>query len=130
MSVEKKAMLGHNVRRFRQDLGLSQTAMAESLEISPSYLNLIEHNQRPVTVPLLFRLGQTFDIDLKEFAEDEGPRLAAGVREVFSDPIFEGQHVRDQEIRELAEISPAAAQGALDALASRKSHVDSTGSTP
>ena len=113
MGVEKKAMLGHKVRRFRQDLGISQTEMAEALEISPSYLNLIEHNQRPVTVPLLFRLGQTFDIDLKEFAEDEGPRLAAGVREVFSDPIFEGQHVRDQEIRELAEVSPAAAQAVM-----------------
>ncbi|SVE09286.1 uncharacterized protein METZ01_LOCUS462140, partial [marine metagenome] len=55
--VEKKAMLGHKVRRFRQEQKLSQTEMAKMLEISPSYLNLIEHNQRPVTVPLLFRLG-------------------------------------------------------------------------
>jgi predicted transcriptional regulator/DNA-binding XRE family transcriptional regulator len=113
MTIEKKAMLGHKVRRFRQDLNMSQKEMAEALEISSSYLNLIEHNQRPVTVPLLFRLGQAFEVDLKEFAEDEGPRLAAGVREVFSDPIFEGQHVRDQEIRELSEISPAAAQAVM-----------------
>ena len=46
MSVEKKAMLGHKVRRFRQEQNLSQTEMAEMLEISASYLNLIEHTLR------------------------------------------------------------------------------------
>ncbi|MDP6342981.1 MAG: short-chain fatty acyl-CoA regulator family protein, partial [Alphaproteobacteria bacterium] len=114
MAVEKKAMLGHKVRRFRQEQGLNQTEMAEMLEISPSYLNLIEHNQRAVTVPLLFRLGQTFEVDLREFAEDESASLAAGLKEVFSDPLFEGQRVRDQEIRELAEISPDAAQAVMN----------------
>jgi len=111
---DKKAMLGHKVRRLRQEMGLSQTDMAETLEISPSYLNLIEHNQRPVTVPLLFRLGQAFEIDLKDFAEDEGARLAAGLKEVFSDPVFEGQTVRESEIREFAEISPTAAQAVMN----------------
>ncbi|MBT3535944.1 MAG: DUF2083 domain-containing protein [Rhodospirillaceae bacterium] len=114
MSVEKKAMLGHKVRRYRQDQNLSQTDMAEMLEISPSYLNLIEHNQRPVTVPLLFRLGQVFPIDLREFAEDDAAALAAGLREVLSDPLFEGAKVREQEIREVAEVSPAATQAMMN----------------
>ncbi|MBT4166543.1 MAG: DUF2083 domain-containing protein [Rhodospirillaceae bacterium] len=114
MSVEKKAMLGHKVRRYRQEQGLSQTEMAEMLEISPSYLNLIEHNQRPVTVPLLFRLGQVFPIDLRDFAQDEAAALAAGLREVFSDPMFEGLKVREQEIREVAEVSPAATQAVMN----------------
>ncbi len=114
MSVEKKAMLGHKVRRYRQEQNLSQTEMAEMLEISPSYLNLIEHNQRPVTVPLLFRLGQVFPIDLREFAQDESAALAAGLREVFSDPLFEGLKVREQEIREVAEVSPAATQAVMN----------------
>jgi len=34
-------------RRIRQQLGLSQTQIAEGLGISPSYINLIERNQRP-----------------------------------------------------------------------------------
>ncbi len=114
MAVEKKAMLGHKVRRFRQEQNLSQTDMAEMLEISASYLNLIEHNQRPVTVPLLFRLGQVFQIDLREFAEDEAAALAAGLREMFSDPLFEGVSIREQEIREVAEVSPAATQAVMN----------------
>ena len=121
MSVEKKAMLGHKVRRYRQEQNLSQTEMAEMLEISPSYLNLIEHNQRPVTVPLLFRLGQVFPIDLREFAQDDAAALAAGLREVLSDPLFEGLKVREQEIREVAEISPTATQAVMNLY---KAYVD------
>lgn len=112
-NLERKAMLGHKVRRFRMDTGLSQTEMAAQIGISPSYLNLIEHNQRPVTVPLLFKLGQTFEIDLKEFAEDDDQRLAAGLSEVFGDTLFEGQRVSEREIKELVSAAPAAAQGVL-----------------
>ena len=51
--MERKAMLGHKVRRLRRENRLTQAQMAETLAISPSYLNLIESNQRPLTVPLL-----------------------------------------------------------------------------
>ena len=73
--MQEKILVGHKLRRFRKTIGLSQTAMAEALEISPSYLNLLEHNQRPLTVGLLLRLGNSFDIDLKSFAEDDSPAL-------------------------------------------------------
>lgn len=109
----RKAMLGHKIRRLRQELGLNQAEMAGQLEISASYLNLIEHNQRPVTVPLLFRLGQAFEIDLKAFAEDEEAQLAAGLKEAFADPLFEQDRPRDADLRELAAASPAAAQAVL-----------------
>ncbi|HET6518609.1 MAG TPA: short-chain fatty acyl-CoA regulator family protein [Geminicoccaceae bacterium] len=111
--MDKKAMLGHKVRRLRQAQGLTQAEMAEQIGISPSYLNLIERNQRPVTVPMLFRLGQAFEVDLRDFAEDEEARLAAGLSEVFGDALFEGQDLKQQDIRELASASPAAAQAVL-----------------
>lgn len=112
--LDQKAMLGHKIRRFRNDHGLSQTEMAAQIGISPSYLNLIEHNQRPVTVPLLFKLGQAFEIDLKAFAENDDQRLAAGLAEVFGDPVFNGRGVSDREIREFVSAAPSAAQGMLD----------------
>ena len=76
--MQGKILVGHKLRRFRKSIGLSQTAMAEALEISPSYLNLLEHNQRPLTVGLLLRLGNSFDIDLKDFAEDDAASLSTG----------------------------------------------------
>ncbi|MCY4431971.1 MAG: short-chain fatty acyl-CoA regulator family protein, partial [Rhodospirillales bacterium] len=112
-SVERKVLLGHKIRRFREDLSLKQSEMAEQLEISPSYLNLIEHNQRPVTVQLLFRLGQAFDIDLKEFAEDDDARLYAALREVFGDPLFGERPVREADVRAVAEAGPTAAEAVL-----------------
>ena len=111
--IEGKAMLGHKVRRFRQEQGLNQTEMADALDISPSYLNLIEHNQRPVTVPLLFRLGQAFEVDLKAFAQDDEAALIAGLREVMTDPLFQGQALLEQEIREMAAAAPASSEKML-----------------
>ena len=111
--IDRKAMLGHKVRRFRQDQGLSQSDMASEIGISPSYLNLIEHNHRPVTVPLLFKLGQAFEIDLKEFAEDEDARVAAELSEVFGDQLFENQAVRQREVQDLVAAAPNAAQATV-----------------
>lgn len=99
-------MLGHKVRRLRRENRLTQAQMAEMLSISPSYLNLIESNQRPLTVPLLLRLGQAFDVDLTSFAEDEDSRLVASLREVFADPLFEGGDIKGQDFRELATGAP------------------------
>ena len=100
--LDRKAMLGPKIRRFRTDLGMSQTEMAGEIGISPSYLNLIEHNQRPVTVPLLFKLGQAFELDLKQFAEDDDAKTVAELAEVFSDPLFRDQPVRPVELQEFA----------------------------
>lgn len=111
--AERKAIIGHKVRRFRKNRDLSQTQMASMIGISPSYLNLIEHNQRPVTVSLLFRLGQAFDVDLKEFAEDDEARFAVELGEVFSDPLFEGTQVGNAEIQELTAAAPNAAQAVV-----------------
>lgn len=113
MSSSKQPFLGHKMRRFRRELGLSQQEMADELEISASYLSLIEHNQRPVTVPLLFKLGQAFQVDLRDFAEDDQARLGTALKEVFSDPVFDGEGPRDTDIRELAAASPAAAEAVI-----------------
>lgn len=111
--AEKKAMLGPKVRRLRRDHGLTQAQMAEQLGISPSYLNLIEHNQRPVTVTLLLKLGQTFGVDLQSFAEDEESRLVAGLREVFADPLFDGSDIKNQDFKELAAVAPTLGQAVV-----------------
>lgn len=106
-------MLGHKVRRLRREHRLTQAQMAEHLGISASYLNLIEHNQRPLTVPLLLKLGQAFDIDLQSFAKDEESRLVAGLKEVFADPLFASSDIRNQDFRELATVSPALGQAVV-----------------
>ncbi|MFC7332682.1 helix-turn-helix domain-containing protein [Rhodocista pekingensis] len=111
--TEKKAMLGHKVRRLRRDLKLTQAQMADELGISPSYLNLIESNQRPLTVPLLLKIGQIYDVDLSTFAETDETRLVAGLKEVFADPLFETSDIKNQDMKELAAVAPTLGQAVV-----------------
>jgi transcriptional regulator with XRE-family HTH domain len=50
-----KTFVGSRVRQLRSERGFSQAALAQMLEISPSYLNQIEHDVRPLTVAVLLR---------------------------------------------------------------------------
>ncbi len=103
---EKKLMVGHKLRRLRKEHGLTQAQMAEEIAISTSYLNLIERNQRPVTVQVLLKLAQRFAIDLQSFAADEEAQAFAVLKEVFSDPLLGPQGVTTQELRDMAAVSP------------------------
>jgi predicted transcriptional regulator/transcriptional regulator with XRE-family HTH domain len=106
-------MLGNRVRRLRHRQGLTQVAMASQLGISPSYLNLIEHNQRALNRPLLLKLSECFDIDLQAFSGNEEARLLADITEIFGDPLFRGLEVESAELNELVGSAPAACQAVL-----------------
>ena len=82
--AEQKVFLGPRVRRIRNSLGLTQTSMAADLDISPSYLNLIERNQRPLTVPLIIKLSSVYKIDPQEL-QVEGAGTLSALKEVFAD---------------------------------------------
>ena len=56
--VKEAPRFGSRIRALRRREGLSQARMAERLRISPSYLNLIEHNQRPMSALVLLRLAE------------------------------------------------------------------------
>jgi predicted transcriptional regulator/DNA-binding XRE family transcriptional regulator len=110
----RKTLLGSKIRRLRQERGLTQAQAAERLGISPSYLNLIEHDERSVTVSLLLKLGQTFGVDLQELSDDTERRLAAGLREVFADPTLSRHAIDNDEIGKLAAASPKGAQAVIE----------------
>lgn len=78
----KKTFMGIRLRRFREERGLTQVALARALELSPSYLNQLEQNQRPLSVPVLLKLNAVFGVDVQQFSEDDEARLIADLREV------------------------------------------------
>ena len=109
---EQKIFAGPRLRRIRNQLGLTQTAMAEELGISPSYLNLIERNQRPLTVQLLIKLSSVYKLDLDEL-QGESTGTVSALKEVFSDPLLAGELPGDTELLEVADAAPNAASGVL-----------------
>lgn len=115
MAERKKLFIGPRLRRLRRELGLTQAEMAADLDISVSYVNLIERNQRPLTAEMLLRLAETYRLDLASFAEDESEALLARLEEVFRDPLFQQSDVSREDLRELALGNPVLA-GAVAAL--------------
>lgn len=108
--ADQKIFAGPRIRRIRNARGLTQTAMAEGLGISPSYLNLIERNQRPLTVQLILKLASVYKIDPHEL-QGEGGSAVAALKEVFADPLLVGELPGDQELVEVGEGSPNVASG-------------------
>lgn len=104
------ARLGAKIRLLRRQEGLSQVQLAERLGMSPSYLNLIEANKRPLTAPVLLRLAQAFNLDLRSLAPDADLRLGEDLMEAFGDPLFADQDLLASEVRELPQSSPTLAQ--------------------
>ncbi|MEC9268650.1 MAG: short-chain fatty acyl-CoA regulator family protein [Pseudomonadota bacterium] len=105
--------IGPKIRRLRREHSLSQAALAEKLEVSASYLNLIEHNRRKLTVPLLLKLSELFEVPVDQLAEEEESRLYSDVMEALADPIFEEFDVRNTDVRDLVEVSPESARALL-----------------
>jgi predicted transcriptional regulator/transcriptional regulator with XRE-family HTH domain len=110
---EPKLLVGHAVRRLRRARQMTQIAFAEALDISPSYLNLIERNQRPLTAALLLRLAERFDIDPRRLGAEEPAGGIDGLRRRLADPIFADIGIDRAEMQEWL----AAAPGGVEAFA-------------
>jgi predicted transcriptional regulator/transcriptional regulator with XRE-family HTH domain len=110
MEAERKLFLGGRLKRLRRDLALNQTRMAEGLGVSPSYLNHLERNQRPVTARILLRLAEVYDVDLRSFSGESDAAGEADLQEVFSDALFKGLAIPRHEVLDLAENAPGAAE--------------------
>lgn len=121
--AEQKIFSGPRIRRIRNQKGLTQTAMAQKLGISPSYLNLIERNQRPLTVQLILKLASVFKIDPEDLQGEAGASLAA-LREVFADPLLAGELPGEQELVEIAEAAPNATAGIVKLFQAYREQMD------
>ena len=111
--AQEKLLAGHAIRRLRRAQGLTQAAMAEALGISPSYLNLIERNQRPVPATLLVRMADAYDFDPRSLAAGEPGGGTAAVRRRLADPLFADLEIDRAELQEWF----AAAPGGVEAFA-------------
>ncbi|WP_375268101.1 short-chain fatty acyl-CoA regulator family protein [Phenylobacterium sp.] len=88
MANERRLYLGANLRRLRRDLGLTQADMAADLEVSASYIALLERNHRPLSAEMLLRLAQTYKVDVAALAGGTGADDAARLQAVLKDPLF------------------------------------------
>lgn len=62
-------LTGSRIRERRLVLGVKQGALAEAVGVSPSYLNLIEHNHRKIGGKLLLALARALEVDVAVLTE-------------------------------------------------------------
>ncbi|MDL9945955.1 short-chain fatty acyl-CoA regulator family protein [Gordonia sp. ABSL11-1] len=79
-----RMFVGARLRRLRDERGLSQAALARRIDLSTSYVNQLENDQRPITVPVLLTLSRVFDLDADYFASDGDARLVADLADVLA----------------------------------------------
>ncbi|MCV7226467.1 short-chain fatty acyl-CoA regulator family protein [Mycolicibacterium komossense] len=80
-----KTFAGARLRRLRDERGLTQVALARVLGLSTSYVNQLENDQRPITVPVLLALSDRFDLPTHYFAADTDARLVSDLRDILAD---------------------------------------------
>lgn len=97
---------GPAMRRLRRKEGLTQAMMAGRLGISPSYLNLIERNQRPISARVLMQMMAEFEIDPRNLKADETIGGTDGLARRLGDPRFADLAIERREIDEFLSASP------------------------
>ncbi|MFD7340638.1 short-chain fatty acyl-CoA regulator family protein [Streptomyces violascens] len=116
-----KTYAGARLRRLREERRMNQADLARTLGISPSYLNQMEHDSRPLTVPVLLRLTEAFGVDPGFFSERDTSRLVADLRDALTGEVSAGR-VSASDLSDLAARMPAVATVLVD-LGRRNQHL-------
>jgi predicted transcriptional regulator/plasmid maintenance system antidote protein VapI len=103
-----KTFAGARLRRLREERRISQIDLARQLGISPSYLNQIEHDARPLTVPVLIRITEAFGVDTAYFAQQDATRVVSDLREALP------SRSSVADLTELATKLPEVAEAVID----------------
>ncbi|MDC9823928.1 short-chain fatty acyl-CoA regulator family protein [Devosia sp. ZB163] len=111
--ADRKIFAGARVRAARTKAGLTQRELARRLEISVSYLNQIENNQRPLTASLMLTLAENFGLDLTELTSEGADRVLADLREAMADPLFGEAAPGLIELKSVAASAPDTARAML-----------------
>src|SRR6056297_1176017 len=85
-----KTFIGPRLRRLRTDNGQTQAQMGRALGISTSYVNLLEKNERSISVPVMLKLFEVYGVDWREIAEDDDTSVLADLRAALQDTLFDG----------------------------------------
>ena len=112
--MTKKLFAGHILRKIRENADLSQVDFARRLNLSPSYVNQLESNLRPISASVLIAVSREFGADLSSFETNDLDRLVSDLSEAFADTRFHSGSIGLQELKSVAIHTPDFARAVLD----------------
>lgn len=109
----QKTFIGPHLRRMRLERGETQGQVAKALGISASYVNLLENNERSVSVSVLLRLFEIYGVDWRDLIDEDGTSQLADLRAVTQDPLFADAKPDLTQLRAALVHAPGLAQAFL-----------------
>ncbi len=113
MALERRLYVGPSLRRLRRERGLTQSDMAADLEVSASYIALLERNHRPLSAEMLVRIAQTYKLDISGLTGGSGTDDAARLQSVLKDPLFADIDLPAMESADVATNYPGVTEAIL-----------------
>ena len=108
-----KIFVGTRLRRLRREQNQSQAQMAQAVGVSTAYINLLENNQRSLSVKVLVSIADAYGIDWRDLIEDGSDRLLADLHTAVQDPLFNNQKPDIQELRLAVDHAPVLVENFL-----------------
>ena len=101
-----KTLVGPQLRQLRRSFKHTQAEMARQLGVSAAYINLLENNQRSLSVKVLMALTDAYGVDWRNLVNDSEITHLADLRAAVRDPIFSSDAPDLQEMRAAIDHAP------------------------
>jgi hypothetical protein len=105
--------IGPKIKAFRRQLGMQANKLAEELNISPSYLNLIEKGKRKIDGDLLIKACEKLRIELSDLTSKTDLNLENNISELLGDELFEDLDILGPEVKDLVNTNPKIAKALI-----------------
>ena len=105
--------IGPKIRSFRRQLGLQANKLAEQLNISPSYLNLIESGKRNIDGDLLVKISKELRVQVSDLTSKAEINLENNISELLDDQLFEDLDILGPEVKDLVSTNPKIARALI-----------------
>ena len=105
--------IGPKIKAFRRQLGMQANKLAEELNISPSYLNLIEKGKRKIDGDLLIKTCEKLRIELSDLTSKTDLNLENNISELLGDELFEDLDILGPEVKDLVNTNPKIAKALI-----------------
>ena len=105
--------IGPKIKAFRRQLGLQANKFAEQINISPSYLNLIESGKRNIDGDLLIKISKELRVELSDLTSKSDINLENNISELLDDQLFEDLDILGPEVKDLVNTNPKIAKALI-----------------
>ena len=105
-----KTFVGPQLRQLRRERRQTQAEMAKALGVSAGYVNLLENNERSLSLRVLMALADNYGVDWRDIVADKTSNLLAELRSVIKDPMFSVNAPDLTELRAAIDHAPRLAE--------------------